>query len=155
VPPPPWGSNHVPPVKKSKGPQRKIVLSHPEPVQMIRKSKISGSPARCSELFFSLGLLKKIRLIVLFYRNFWLASLLITLACLGLFWEYGYSIFATLFWFKLATLFIIYRYIRSYKSKEFYYYQNLGVSKMLLWISTLSVDLLVYLTLFSQVNRFR
>jgi len=99
--------------------------------------------------------LKKIRLILLFYRNFWFASSLISLACLALFWEYGYSIFSTLFWFKIATLFIIYRYIGSYKAKEFYYYQNLGISKQILWIATLGADLIVYLLLLVQVNRFR
>lgn len=99
--------------------------------------------------------IKKIRLIIYFYRSFWLASTLITLACLGLFWEYGFSIFSTLLWFKLATLFLIYRFIKSYKAREFYYYQNLGVSKLLLWGVTLSFDLFVYLVLLFQVNRFR
>ena len=99
--------------------------------------------------------MKKLRLILLFYRNFWFASSLITLVCLGLFWEFGLSIFSMLFWFKLATLFIIYRFISSYKAKEFYYYQNLGVSKSILWITTLSVDLIVYLILLVQVNRLR
>jgi hypothetical protein len=100
-------------------------------------------------------LAKKIRLMMHFYRGFWLLSSLITLACMGLFWEYGFSIFSTLLWFKLATLFIIYRFIRSYKSREFYYYQNLGVSNLLLWGTTLGFDLLVYLILLFQVNRFR
>ena len=98
---------------------------------------------------------KKIRLIGHFYRGFWLASTLITLACVGLFWEYGFSIFSTLFWFKLATLFIIYRYVKSYKSREFYYYHNLGVSKLLLWGVTLSFDIVLFLMLLQQVNRLR
>ena len=99
--------------------------------------------------------IKKIRLIVHFYRGFWLASSLITLACMGLFWEYGFSIFSMLLWFKVATLFILFRFIKSYKAREFYYYQNLGVSKMLLWGVTLGFDLLVFLFLLFQVNRFR
>jgi hypothetical protein len=74
---------------------------------------------------------------------------------MGLFWEYGFSIFSTLFWFKLATLFIIHRFMSSYKSREFYYYQNLGMSKMLLWGITLSFDVIVYLVLLLQLNRFR
>jgi hypothetical protein len=52
-------------------------------------------------------------------------------------------------------LFIIYNFIRSYKSKEFYYYQNLGLSKKFLWISTLSFDILLYLVVTIQVNKFR
>jgi hypothetical protein len=99
--------------------------------------------------------MKKIRLILLFYRNFWFADFLITLACMGLFWEFGYSIFSVLLWFKIGTLFIVYQFIRSYKSNEFYYYHNLGLSKKVLWISTLSFDLIAHMTLLLQVNRFR
>ena len=33
-----------------------------------------------------------------------LLSALITIACLMLFWEYGFGIFSTLFWFKIGTL---------------------------------------------------
>jgi len=99
--------------------------------------------------------LKKISLIIHFYRSFWLLSTLITMVCMILLWEYGLSIFSTLLWFKLATLFIIYRFIASYKRKEFYYYQNLGISKKLLWISTIGVDIIVYLFLIYQTNRLR
>jgi len=100
-------------------------------------------------------LVKKIRLIVHFYKGFCLLSLLITAVCLVLFWEYGFSIFSMLLWLKAATLFLIFRFIKSYKAREFYYYHNLGVSKMVLWAVTLSFDLLVYLILLFQVNRFR
>lgn len=98
---------------------------------------------------------KKIRLIAHFYRSWCLFSLLITLVCSGLLWEYGLPIFSTLLWFKLATLFIAYLFIKSYKSREFYYYQNLGLSKMILWVVTLSFDLVVYLALMFEVNNFR
>jgi hypothetical protein len=90
-----------------------------------------------------------------FYRGFWLASTLITLACMVLFWEYGFSIFSMLLWFKVVTLFLIFRFIRSYKAREFFYYHNLGMTKMLLWGVTLSFDMLVYFFLLFQVNRFR
>ena len=100
-------------------------------------------------------LYKKIRLIILFYKSFCFASFLITLACLALFLEYGTRIFSTLLWFRLATYFIIYRFIKSYKSNEFYYYQNLGVSKMALWISALGFDLTLYLALLLLINHFR
>lgn len=98
---------------------------------------------------------RKIRLIVHFYRGFWLLSSLITAACMVLFWEYGFGIFSMLLWFKLATMFLIFRFIKSYKAREFYYYHNLGVSKLVLWGVTLSFDLIVYLFLLFQVNRFR
>lgn len=100
-------------------------------------------------------LIKRIRLIGHFYKGFWLLSSLITAVCMVLFREYGLSIFSTLLWFKVGTLYIIFRFIKSYKAREFYYYHNLGVSKLLLWGVTLSFDLVVYLILIFQVNRFR
>jgi hypothetical protein len=99
--------------------------------------------------------LVKLRLILTFYRSYFFASFLITLAFSYLFWLYGFSIFATLFWGKIITLFIIYNFIRSYKNKEFYYYQNLGLSKKVLWTSTLIFDMLLYLFVIVQVNKFR
>jgi hypothetical protein len=99
--------------------------------------------------------LVRIRLIVTFYRSYFFASFLVSLTLLYLFWEYGYAIFATLFWGKLATLFIIYNFIRSYKSKEFYYYQNLGISKKILWATTLIFDISLFLLLIFLVNKFR
>jgi hypothetical protein len=100
-------------------------------------------------------LLKKINLLLIFYRNFWLANTLITAICGFLLWEYGYSIYAMLFWLKISTLFIIYRFVNTYKKQEFYYYQNLGLSKMVLWVSTFSFDMLAYFFLLSQVNKFQ
>jgi hypothetical protein len=72
-----------------------------------------------------------------------------------LFWEYGFPIFSTLFWGKLVTLFIIYHFIRTYKNNEFYYYQNLGLSKKVLWATTLTFDMILYLLTIVQVNKFR
>lgn len=92
-------------------------------------------------------LLKIIRLITTFYKSFLLASLLVTACCLGLFWEYGFSIFAAIFWLKINTLAITYYFITSYKSKTFYYYQNLGISKVLLWCTTLIFDFAFFIFL--------
>ena len=89
-------------------------------------------------------LLKTARLILTFYKSLFLATSLITIACVYLFWKYGISTFATLFWFKIATLMLVYFFIRSVKEKEFYYYQNLGVSKIILWTSVLTLDFLIF-----------
>ncbi|PKP17417.1 MAG: hypothetical protein CVU05_15575 [Bacteroidetes bacterium HGW-Bacteroidetes-21] len=63
---------------------------------------------------------------------------------------YGYgknwvSVLQVLFWFKLATLALIFYYINSYKKNEFYYYKNLGISKHKLWIPILVFDFSVFL----------
>ncbi|MFT4023624.1 MAG: hypothetical protein QM664_07565 [Flavihumibacter sp.] len=89
--------------------------------------------------------LKTIRLILTFYRSFVLATSLITACCVALFYEYGLKTFSALFWFKLLTLGLVFYFIRSYKAKEFYYYQNLGVSRALLWSSTLTADFILFI----------
>jgi len=60
-----------------------------------------------------------------------------------------------LFWFKAVTLGLTYYFINEYKSKEYYYYQNLGVSKSLLWAATLIFDFALFIFLITQVNKFR
>lgn len=99
--------------------------------------------------------LKTLRLLFLFYRSYWITSNAITATCLYLFSKYGLSIFQALFWFKLVTLGIVYYYVNDLKKKEYFYYQNLGVSKSLLWIVTLSFDFLFFLFLIIQTYRFR
>jgi hypothetical protein len=90
---------------------------------------------------------RTIRLLLTFYRSFFLLNTLITLVCLFLFREYGFSIFFILFWLKLASLALVFFYIRSYKQKEFYYYQNLGLSRQFLWTTTILFDFALYLFL--------
>jgi hypothetical protein len=72
---------------------------------------------------------------------------------MGLFWEYGLSIFAVLFWFKLFTLGIVFVFIRSYKNKEFYYYLNLGITRTFLWTSTFCFDFSLFLFLLSRIHK--
>lgn len=100
-------------------------------------------------------LLKTIRLLWTFYKSFLLASLAITGCCLWLFYNYGFSIFTALFWLKIATLGVIYYFINSYKSKEYYYYQNLGISKRLLWAVTLTFDFTLFLFLITQTYKYK
>jgi hypothetical protein len=92
--------------------------------------------------------LKSLLLFFSFYRNFLLAAWLVNAACLFLFWRYGLEAFAVLFWFKIATLALIFYFINSYKQNEFYYYRNLGIPKRVLWTVTLSVDIIVFIILF-------
>jgi hypothetical protein len=82
-------------------------------------------------------------------------SFLITATCLVLFWEYGFGVFSTLFWFKIGTLGLTFYFINNYKNKEYYYYQNLGVSKTLLWSTTLSFDFALFVFLIIQEYTFK
>jgi len=99
--------------------------------------------------------LKTIKLTWTFYRSFILASMAITICCISLFWNYGFSIFAELFWFKIISLGVIFYFIDNYKRKEYYYYQNLGISKLLLWATTLILDFTLFIFLIIQTYKFK
>lgn len=92
-------------------------------------------------------ILKIIQLIWTFYRNFLLLSAFITFLCLRAFWMYGFSSFFGIFWLKVLTMGATYYLIDSNKKNEYYYFQNLGVSKHLLWIASLSFDFVLFLFL--------
>jgi hypothetical protein len=69
-----------------------------------------------------------------------------------LFLEFGTGILLPLHWLKLSATAIIFFYIRTYKNKEFYYYQNLGLSKTFLWSLTISLDLALYVLFLLSVK---
>jgi len=96
--------------------------------------------------------MKTIRLILTFYKSFAFISFLITFICLGLISGFilvgdpkGISFIQILFWFKIFTLAITVYTINFYKKNEFYYYKNLGLSKLKLWIPIITFDFLFFL----------
>ena len=99
--------------------------------------------------------LRTLRLIWTFYKSFYLISILLTICCLVFFREFGLGVFTTLIWFKIATLGLTFYFIHSYKDKEYYYYQNLGISKRLLWITTLSFDFALFILLIIENYQFK
>lgn len=92
-----------------------------------------------------MNLPKILRLSWTFYRNFVLFSVIATGACLRALWLVGLSGFFAVFWLKMATLVITYSFINAHKKNEYYYYQNLGVSKTVLWVISLSFDVIVFI----------
>jgi len=99
--------------------------------------------------------MRAIRLILTFYSSFALASSMITLSCISIIYTWGINSFTALFWFKIITLGLIFYYINSSKRDEFYYYKNLGFTKMHLWIPTLLLDFILFLTLMVLTLKFR
>lgn len=91
-------------------------------------------------------LLKTIRLILTFYKNFFFTALFITLSCCLVYWLWKTMpiILVVLFWFKIATYIAIVYHIHHTKRKEFYYYQSLGVSKIISWTVSLVFDLTLF-----------
>lgn len=101
------------------------------------------------------NILKSIRIIFSFYRSFIIASSIITLVCLGIFQKNGPLVFGTIFLFKILTLGLIYYFIGKYKFKEFYYFQNLGISKVVLWVTTLFFDFALFIILMILTYKIR
>ncbi len=97
---------------------------------------------------------KKLRLIFNFYRSFAFPSTLITMACIGIVYTNGLSTITALFWFKIATMALMIYYFNSYKRHEFYYYKNLGVSRLQLWIPSLLFDFSLFLTVLILTGKF-
>jgi hypothetical protein len=102
-----------------------------------------------------LTLKKAVRLLFTFYQSHFFAALMVTFCCLYIYSMYGMEVFAVLFWFKVLTLALIYFFIKKYKNKEFYYYQNLGVSKLALWVTSLCFDLILFIILLIIVHKLK
>ena len=89
--------------------------------------------------------IKTLRLLWTFYNSFIISTLVLTGSCIYMFYVLGNDALTLITWFKIGTSAIIIYYINNYKNKEFYYYQNLGLSKKLLWGSTMTIDFLLYI----------
>ena len=92
-------------------------------------------------------MVSSIRLIVTFYNSFIIPSSLISLLSAAIFRISGWSFFVVIFWFKLISMAFIITFINSYRKKEFFYYQNLGLSKLALWTVSLVFDFVLFLAL--------
>ena len=86
------------------------------------------------------------KLLWTFYRYSAVPNGFMTLICATLFWEYGPPIFAAQLFLKVVTMTIVSLFVRSHYKHEFYYYQNLGLTRVFLWTITLFFDLLIYFT---------
>lgn len=92
--------------------------------------------------------MKTLRLIGTFYKSFAFISFFITFTCLGILYGFGAKgiyVIQPLFWFKMGTLAIVVYSVNVYKKNEFYYYKNLGISKLKLWIPIVTFDFLFFL----------
>jgi len=79
--------------------------------------------------------------------SYFTTAFVLTLASAYMLFILGAEAFTLIFWFKMVSYGIIIYYINNYKSKEFYYYQNLGIPKLTLWIGTLTFDFIIFIAL--------
>lgn len=99
--------------------------------------------------------MKTIRLILTFYRNFFLLSLIVTLVCMFSIYINGIRAFFAIFICKTLILATIVYFINIYKEKEFYYYRNLGISKLTLWVTTISLDYFLFIILLTLTYKYK
>ncbi len=101
--------------------------------------------------------MRALKLISRFYKQIFFANFLISLSCFYLLRQFGggaFEIIGALFWFKIITVWIILYSTITYKKKELYYYQNLGVSKLMLGLSTSLFDFFIWLVLIIITFKF-
>jgi len=89
--------------------------------------------------------MRKFRLILTFYSSFAFISSMITIVCGWVTYTNGIGTYNLLFWFKIFTIGVIVYFINGYKSNEFYYYRNVGLTKRFLWVATISFDFTLFL----------
>jgi hypothetical protein len=92
--------------------------------------------------------MKTLRLVLLFYKYFAFFSLLITGISVWLVNTNGWAAFSAVFWMKITTTGLIFWVVSGIKEKEFYYFQNLGLSRMRLWLYALGLDLGIFVLIF-------
>ena|ERR1700744_315089 len=98
--------------------------------------------------------MKTIRQILTFYRSFFLLSLIVTGLCMYSIHLNGIRAFFVVFICKTLTLAAFFYFITIYKKKEFYYYRNLGVSKLTLWVATLTIDYVLFIVLLTLTYKY-
>ena len=108
----------------------------------------------CTNIIKTLNM-KTLGLIIRFYKSFAFASWLITLSCLIIMYTNGIKTITLLFWFKIITMGLFFYFINYFKSNEFTYYKNLGISKLVLWISTILFDLILFISLIVLTLKIR
>jgi hypothetical protein len=83
--------------------------------------------------------------ILLFYRNFlWFANFISLFGCL-LIWAYGGWQFAiAVFWTKVGTNILLGLYVELFQHEQFYFFYNLGYSKMQLYSASFLLDMLIW-----------
>ena len=91
--------------------------------------------------------MRKIRLLFTFYRYYIWVSVFINLVCVFFLWKNGISAYSALFWFKIFTMGASFYLVNDYRKQEYFYFTNFGLSKKVLWITTLAFDLLLFFAL--------
>jgi hypothetical protein len=101
--------------------------------------------------------MRSLKLVTRFYTGIFLPNFLVTLSCVYLFRYFGHSaqkLIGAFFWYKIISMVLLFYTSVYYRKSELYYYQNLGISKLQLGISTSVFDFFIWLAFIMIQLRF-
>ena len=96
-----------------------------------------------------------LRSLYTFYLHHFFIGFALSMCCGIIYFLYGIHTFTFLFWFKVITMCVVYFTVNDARQKEFYYFQNLGISKKILWITTLGIDFILFIALLILAHHTR
>lgn len=96
--------------------------------------------------------INRLKIYYTFLRSFYISGCCISVCCGWLFYRWGSDVLAPVFYFKLFTAAIIFYAADRLKQKEYYYYHNLGLTKLKLWVFYEFCDLLLFVLLLIVAN---
>jgi len=99
--------------------------------------------------------IKKLKLLFRFYKGFFLLSLIANIWFSWIIIENKNSIIVIVIMLKLTLNTIIALFLNSYKTNEFHYYQNLGLSKKEILIGVGVIDALFFSLFVFSVQKIK
>lgn len=90
-------------------------------------------------------LIQHVLLLLRIFRSFAFFVIILDVICVSLLSNLGISAFNGIFWFKLVASFAGYWIIFQNKKEIFYYYYNLGLTKLNILVSIASFDFVTFI----------
>ncbi|MET6996672.1 hypothetical protein [Chitinophaga defluvii] len=86
----------------------------------------------------------RIRGLLLFYRNLFWPTFIITLCCCHIVRIWGISTLGPLIWLKLLSDALAFYFLKVYRSKQLYFFYNLRLSYTILIVFSVIADLALF-----------
>lgn len=100
-------------------------------------------------LYILIKIMRNIKIFFKFFKNIAAISGITFIISIILFFKYGYSVISPIIILKLITFLLTFYIIDSSFKKKYFYFENLGFTKYLLWGITALIDFLIlFISLF-------
>jgi len=91
--------------------------------------------------------MNKVRVLSIYYRQIAVVTLICSLLACKTIHDYGWGIFAVMFWFKVISGILALYLNNVFRNKELYFYYNAGINRRVLWGSILVIDTALFILL--------